>query len=139
MTANREACAGESSRRRFLSETFMTAVGLAAGRASCAVGDKPRRVLVVGAGVSGLAAAAELKARDFDVVVVEARERIGGRVWTAKLQDQPVDLGAPWIEGIAKNPIYDFCKKHQIKSVKSDDDSASVFDRDGQRFGEGVE
>src|SRR5262249_22885193 len=55
-------------------------------------------VLVVGAGVAGLAAARELKARGYRVTVLEGRDRIGGRVWTTQLGDQPVDLGAQWLE-----------------------------------------
>lgn len=51
----------------------------------------PRRVVVIGAGMSGLVAALELEAAGHDVVVVEARERPGGRVLTLRGADgQPV-------------------------------------------------
>ncbi len=143
MNATHQPIAG-GSRRLFLSQSFLAALGLAAGRegegwAAGAPDKKSRRVLVVGAGVAGLAAASELKSHGFDVVVIEARERVGGRVWTASLQGQPVDLGAQWIEGIEKNPIFAFCRTHAIKSVKSNDDSAVVFDHNGERFGEAFE
>lgn len=62
-------------------------------------------VVVVGAGVSGLAAAARLRAAGCEVVVVEARDRLGGRTWTHDLADAPVDLGGSWIHGPHGNPL----------------------------------
>lgn len=56
--------------------------------------------LVIGAGASGLAAAAALVDSGTQVVVLEARGRTGGRVWTDKGN---VDLGAVWIEGPSAN------------------------------------
>jgi monoamine oxidase len=59
-------------------------------------------VLVLGAGVSGLAAAARLTRAGFDVRVLEARERIGGRVYTLRNADVwpvPIELGAEFIQG----------------------------------------
>ena len=56
------------------------------------------RVVVVGAGLAGLAAAHELLAAGRDVTVVEARDRVGGRVWTVPLpNDEIAELGAEWI------------------------------------------
>lgn len=55
-------------------------------------------VVVVGAGLAGLAAARALVDRDVEVAVVEARERVGGRVWSATLDNRAVvELGAEWI------------------------------------------
>ena len=60
-------------------------------------------VAVVGAGVAGLAAARELRRRGLTVVVLEARDRIGGRIFT--LRDPrlplPVELGAEFVHGAA--------------------------------------
>jgi monoamine oxidase len=60
-------------------------------------------VAVVGAGVAGLAAARELRRRGLAVVVLEARDRIGGRIFT--LRDPrlplPVELGAEFVHGAA--------------------------------------
>ncbi len=68
--------------------------------------DRPARVIVVGAGMAGLAAARHLRARGVDVIVLEARDRIGGRIRTSRLwPDLPVDLGASWIHGAADNPL----------------------------------
>jgi len=55
-------------------------------------------VVVVGAGFAGLSAAISLIDEGIDVVVVEARERVGGRVWSTKLDNGAVvELGAEWI------------------------------------------
>jgi monoamine oxidase len=54
-------------------------------------------VAIVGAGFAGLTAARELVQRGHDVVVLEGRDRVGGRSWTAKIAGVPVDLGATFV------------------------------------------
>ena len=54
-------------------------------------------VVVVGAGLAGLTAARELSRSGFDVVVLEGRERVGGRTNSAMLAGIPVDLGASFV------------------------------------------
>ena len=54
-------------------------------------------VVVGGAGVAGLTAARELSRSGFDVVVVEGRDRVGGRTKPATLAGVPVDLGASFV------------------------------------------
>ena len=58
-------------------------------------------VIVVGAGAAGLAAAATLGRAGCSVLVLEARDRIGGRVWTKCPEEltAPVELGAEFIHG----------------------------------------
>ena len=57
----------------------------------------PGPIVVVGAGVAGLGAARDLVAAGRPVVVLEARDRIGGRVWSVDMGDAVVDLGGSWL------------------------------------------
>lgn len=68
------------------------------------------RVLVIGAGMSGLIAARILKDTGFPVTVVDARSRLGGRIWTDSTLGGPCDLGASWIHGVNKNPLTCWCR-----------------------------
>lgn len=61
-------------------------------------------VAVIGAGAAGLAAARSLLAQGLTVAVVEARERVGGRVWTAEVAGLPFDAGAAYVHFRERNP-----------------------------------
>ncbi|WP_053382226.1 flavin monoamine oxidase family protein [Leucobacter celer] len=63
--------------------------------------------IVVGAGVSGLTAARLLAAAGRRVVVLEARDRIGGRVHSEREHGRVTDLGASWIHGISNSPLHE--------------------------------
>ncbi|HEU0032774.1 MAG TPA: flavin monoamine oxidase family protein [Kofleriaceae bacterium] len=54
-------------------------------------------VIVVGAGVAGLVAARELVRADHEVIVLEARDRVGGRTLSRTLDGQTIDLGGQWM------------------------------------------
>jgi monoamine oxidase len=58
-----------------------------------------KTLVIIGAGMAGLAAAVSLKNRGFSVVVLEARNRIGGRMRTDRSLGCAVDLGASWVHG----------------------------------------
>ncbi|MGH7805108.1 MAG: FAD-dependent oxidoreductase, partial [Candidatus Binatia bacterium] len=57
--------------------------------------------IVIGAGLAGLAAAARLADAGRSVLLLEARDRIGGRVWTRRDDElgAAIELGAEWLEG----------------------------------------
>lgn len=61
--------------------------------------------IVVGAGVAGLTAARLLVEVGRDVVVLEARDRVGGRVSTDRRFGLVTDMGASWIHGITDSPV----------------------------------
>ncbi len=54
-------------------------------------------VAVVGAGVAGLAAASRLVAEGREVVVLEARDRVGGRLWNTEIGGEANELGGEWV------------------------------------------
>ncbi|BDV30932.1 flavin monoamine oxidase family protein [Microbacterium terricola] len=62
--------------------------------------------IVVGAGVAGLTAARLLAREGRTVVVLEARDRVGGRVWSDRADGLVTDLGASWIHGITDSPVF---------------------------------
>lgn len=61
--------------------------------------------IVIGAGVAGLTAARLLMQAGRNVVVLEARDRIGGRVHTDRADGFVTDLGASWIHGVTDEPV----------------------------------
>lgn len=80
--------------------------GLAAARHLVAAGVPGERVAVVGAGVAGLSAAGELRRHGREVLVLEARDRIGGRVHTVDLGGGTrADLGAAWLQQYPVNRL----------------------------------
>ncbi|ACB76745.1 flavin monoamine oxidase family protein [Opitutus terrae] len=62
---------------------------------------EPADVVVIGAGAAGMAAAATLARGGAQVVVLEARDRLGGRIWThqPKGWSMPIELGAEFLHG----------------------------------------
>lgn len=103
-------------------------------------GSSKQRVLIVGAGIAGLGAAQTLVKAGVDVLVLEARDRIGGRIWTSqKWADAPIDLGASWIHGTEGNPLTALAKQAGAKTASTDYDSALAFNTDGAPLSEAQE
>ena len=72
-----------------------------------------KSVIVIGAGVAGIAAAAKLTENGFDdVKILEASDRIGGRIHSVLFgsNGEKIDLGAQWVS--AENDVYDLLKNH---------------------------
>lgn len=93
--------------------------------------DEASTVVVVGAGAAGIAAARALVDEGYEVIVLEARDRIGGRVWTDQVGAVTADLGASWIHGVDGNPLSALADDIDAPRAVTDDDLVVVFDTDG--------
>lgn len=89
------------------------------------------RVLVIGAGAAGLAAARSLKSNGCEVLVLEARDRIGGRVWTDRRFGAAVELGAGEIHGQEGNPLTALALQWGLSTTPTRRDLFQFFDRQG--------
>ncbi|MSP72950.1 MAG: FAD-dependent oxidoreductase [Myxococcales bacterium] len=120
-------------------------VGLLAARVLPACGGSPTsaaeastraegvRVLVLGAGVAGLASAARLQAAGAEVTVLEARDRIGGRIYShPQWSDAPVDVGASWIHGVEDNLVAEKAAEWGIVTAKTDYENHVRFNAQGK-------
>ncbi|XP_033095701.1 amine oxidase [flavin-containing] B-like isoform X2 [Anneissia japonica] len=84
-------------------------------------------VIVIGAGISGLSAAKLLHDQGLDVVVLEARDRVGGRTYTLKESaEKYVDVGGSYI-GPTQNRIIRLGKELGIGNYKVNEEERSVF------------
>lgn len=73
------------------------------------------KIIVIGAGIAGLAAANLLQRQGADVTILEARERIGGRIHVDYSWGMPVAKGAAWIHGGQNNPMLDLAKQYNCQ------------------------
>jgi monoamine oxidase len=62
-------------------------------------------VLIIGAGAAGIAAGRRLMASGLSPLLLDARDRVGGRAVTVELGGEPVDLGAHWLHAARSNPL----------------------------------
>jgi polyamine oxidase len=84
-------------------------------------------VIVIGGGVAGLVAARDASRAGYRVVILEGRDRLGGRVYTGPLGD----TGASWIHGGgAGNPIWDLALSEEI-AIKATNYAAVATFRGG--------
>ncbi len=97
-----------------------------------------KRVLVIGAGLAGLATARALTDRGYQVTVLEARDRIGGRCYTK----DGLDHGAHWIHGTEGNPITNLARQLGVNTLFVGGDSTftggwthlSIYGPEGHRL-----
>lgn len=128
------------SRRDFLKAAGLTATSLAVRRSAGAavplprdadrysdgedgvpggVKGEPERVVVIGAGFAGLAVANALRNAGVECVVLEGRDRIGGRAHTASVGGAPVDLGCSWITDPIGNPMTRFATRSGVAQTNA--------------------
>ncbi len=90
-----------------------------------------KKVLVIGAGMSGIKAAHKLAAAGFDVQVLEGRDRLGGRTWSNNTMGTPLDMGASWIHGIEGNPIHQLATDLSVPLVEWNYENQVTYDHQG--------
>jgi len=95
------------------------------------------KILVIGAGISGLTAAQELRSSGCEVKVLEARGRIGGRIATDRSAGFPIERGANWVHGLHGNPLTDLANRAGVRLVVSDDDRLALRGADGRLVPQG--
>ena len=76
-------------------------------------------VIIIGAGISGLAAADYLIDDGNDVLVLEARDRIGGRIWSYSWNGVTIEEGANWIHTSIGNPLSELAERHGFSTYKT--------------------
>lgn len=89
-------------------------------------------VIVIGAGMAGLAAARRLKDLGYDVIVLEAADRTGGRLYTDWTLGVPFEVGAGWIHGPIGNPVTELAKATGATPFVTDDENFAVFTEAGE-------
>ncbi|MFE6734011.1 flavin monoamine oxidase family protein [Microbacterium sp. NPDC057650] len=97
--------------------------------------------IVIGAGMAGTTCARMLHDAGRSVLVLEARDRIGGRMNTDRSAGFPVDLGASWIHGIAESPLWNLTQALGVPTIEFTVGSFQAggrpiedFDGDGRRM-----
>jgi len=90
------------------------------------VSDTNTDVVIVGAGFAGLTAARDLVQRGSDVVVLEGRDRVGGRSWTAQIAGVPVDLGATFV-GPTQNEVLRLAADLDCQTVPTYDNGDNLI------------
>jgi monoamine oxidase len=120
-------------RRRFLQSVLFASIAALTGSCTATSAKSGKSAIVIGAGMAGLAAAQQLKQAGVLVTVLEARDRIGGRIWTDRSTGIPVDLGASWIHGPeGGNPITALARTVNAKTFMTNDDRILLYEGEGK-------
>ena len=77
-------------------------------------------VVVIGAGLAGLTAARDIIRSGLSCVILEARDRVGGKTWSQELPDGKgtVDLGAAWINDVNQTRVYGLAKQYNAEFIE---------------------
>jgi monoamine oxidase len=124
------------TRRKFVGSSAAVAAGAAVPSVawparSSASGARKVDVVIVGAGLSGLAAARRLVKKGASVAVLEARDRVGGRTWTVHREGTFIDIGGQFI-GPTQTRIIALAKAMGVKSFEPFNSGESLFDYNGE-------
>jgi len=86
-------------------------------------------VVIIGAGLAGLTAAHDVTNRGYTCVVLEARDRVGGKTWSKSLDGGKgvVDLGAAWINDTSQTKMYDLARIFKAQLIEQNTEGNCVF------------
>ncbi|KAE9594437.1 putative oxidoreductase [Lupinus albus] len=105
------------------------------GVATCIEGQHTPSVIVIGAGISGVAAARSLYDASFKVTVLESRDRLGGRIHTDYSLGCPVDMGASWLHGVCnENPLAPLIRRLGLTLYRTSGDNSVLYDHDLESY-----
>lgn len=95
-----------------------------------------KKVIIIGAGIAGAAAAKKLVDAGFDVTILEARNRTGGRIHTNKDLGCNIELGANWIHDSKnpKNPLKPIADLLKIENQETSYTNLKLYDRNGDKI-----
>lgn len=92
-------------------------------------------VIVIGGGMAGVSAARALHDASFKVVLLESRDRVGGRVHTDYSFGFPVDLGASWLHGVCQeNPLAPVISRLGLPLYRTSGDNSVLYDHDLESY-----
>ncbi|CAA0814529.1 Probable polyamine oxidase 4 [Striga hermonthica] len=92
-------------------------------------------VIVVGGGISGIAAARMLQNASFKVTLLESQDRIGGRIHTDYSFGCPVDMGASWLHGVCnENPLSPIIRRLGLTLYRTSGDDSLLYDHDLESY-----
>ncbi len=93
-------------------------------------------IIIIGAGMSGISAGFDLIQKGLKVLILEGRDRIGGRVWTDNRWNIPLELGAGWIQESEGNPLTKLAQDFQVSTIPFDFDDSTFYYADGSEMSE---
>jgi monoamine oxidase len=137
MSAHDDERAGKVSRRGLIAGAVATGAAAALPRTAAADGERNALrsvdVIVVGAGFAGLTAARKLRRAGRSVVVLEARDRVGGRVWNHDLGDGHVSERGGAFVGPTQNHVLALARELGVRTFPTYDTGDNVYVADGVR------
>ena len=93
-----------------------------------------KKIIIIGAGISGLAAAEKLASEGYDSLILEATDKVGGRIQTTREPGFAFDLGASWIHGTKNNPITKLAKNAKNSTREYDFENISLYLDNGKKI-----
>jgi monoamine oxidase len=118
-----------NTRRNFIKQTAVAATGLVVGLPAFGKAQSPTKtkVIIIGAGFAGLAAAYRLHQKNVDFIILESRNRIGGRVFSHSITDDLViELGGEWV-GNSHERIQELCQEFKLDLLNNQFDTHLIY------------